>query len=155
MKAVKLKLSRNLRKIKSEFLIFSCQDSRIFYRSSRLKMFFKIDVLENFTNFAVYWSPFLIKVQALATLLKRDSNIPVNFVKFFRTPFYRTRKKTYCSVTWYIYGSKLSFIRKQHAFFIFRQLKFNTYIVQIPNIYIYIYIYIYILHSVKLRAIHR
>ena len=51
-------------------------------RSSRSHMFFKIDVLKNFTMFAgkhLPWSLFLVKLQALryATLLKRDSNTDV------------------------------------------------------------------------------
>ena len=61
------------------------------YRSSRSQMFFKTG-LKNFANFTgkhLYWSLFLIKLEALrpSTLLKRDSNTGVflfnlrNFLK--------------------------------------------------------------------------
>ena len=49
------------------------------FRSSRLQMFFKIDVLQNLAMFAgkhMCWSYFLIKLQGWRTglVLKRDSN---------------------------------------------------------------------------------
>ena len=64
-------------------------------RSSRLQMFFKIDVLKNSVNFTwkyLCWSLFLLKLQAFrsATLLKRDSNTGVllgKFARFLRTLF--------------------------------------------------------------------
>ena len=70
-----------------------------FYRSSRLKMFYKIVVLKNFAIFTgkhLCWSLFFIKLQIWkpATLSKRDSNtgvrlqhrcFPVNIEKFLRT----------------------------------------------------------------------
>ena len=65
-------------------------------RSSRLQMFFKIDVLKNSVNFTwkyLCWSLFLLKLQAFrsATLLKRDSNTGVlrgKFARFLRTLFF-------------------------------------------------------------------
>ena len=53
-----------------------------FFKSSRSHMFFKIGVLNNFTNFTgkyLCWSLLLIKLQVFrpATLLKRDSNTGV------------------------------------------------------------------------------
>ena len=52
------------------------------FRSSRLRMFFKIGVVKNFTKFTgkqMCWSLFLIRLQAwkAATILKRDSNTGV------------------------------------------------------------------------------
>ena len=62
-------------------------------RSSSSQMFFKIGILNNFTIFTgkhLYWSLFLLKLQALrpTTLFKRDSNTGVflwilrNFVEW-------------------------------------------------------------------------
>ena len=53
-----------------------------FTRSNHSQIFFKIDVLKNFTIFTwkhLYWSLFFIKLQVLrpATLLERDSNTGV------------------------------------------------------------------------------
>ena len=62
-------------------------------------MFFKIDVLKNFTNFTekcLYWGINLVKLQAwyAATLLKKRLQhrcFPVKFAEFLRTSFfYRT-----------------------------------------------------------------
>ena len=68
------------------------------YRSSHSLMFSKIVVLKNFVIFTgkqLYWSLFLIKLQAwkTATLLKRDSNTCVFLwiLQIFRNSlFYRT-----------------------------------------------------------------
>ena len=62
------------------------------YRSSSLQMFFKVGVLENFTNFPgkhLCWSPFLIKLQVCNFIKKslQHRYFPVKFVKFLRTPF--------------------------------------------------------------------
>ena len=60
-----------------------------FVRSSRLQIFFKIGLIENFVNFTgkhLYWSPLLRK-------FKTDSNndvFPWNFVKFLKYLSYRT-----------------------------------------------------------------
>ena len=63
-------------------------------RSSRLQMFFKIGVLETFTDFTgkhLCWSLFLIKLQAYAcNFIKRriqNKCFPVKFAKFLKTPF--------------------------------------------------------------------
>ena len=53
-----------------------------FFRSSRLQLFSKIDIVKNFTNFIgklLCWSLFLIKlqIQRPEALLKRDSNTGV------------------------------------------------------------------------------
>ena len=51
------------------------------FRSSRLQMFYKIDVLKNFAKFIgkhLYWSDFLIKL---------DKCFPMTFVEFSRTFF--------------------------------------------------------------------
>ena len=58
-------------------------------RSSRLHMFFKISLLENFSDFTLkhlWWSFFLIKLQLwrLAILLKRNSNTGV-FLSILRS----------------------------------------------------------------------
>ena len=58
-------------------------------------MFFKIDVLENFAKFTekhLYWSLFLIKLQASGpvTSSKKETPtecFPVKFAKFLGTPF--------------------------------------------------------------------
>ena len=54
----------------------------LIFKSSRLQMFFKVDVLKNFVIFAgkhLCWSYFLIKLQAWTSpiVLKRDSNTGV------------------------------------------------------------------------------
>ena len=67
-------------------------------RSSRPEVFCKKFVLRNFTKFTgthLCQSLFFNKVAGLrpATLLKKRlwcRSLPVNFVKFLRTPFYRT-----------------------------------------------------------------
>ena len=71
----------------------------LIFKSSPSQIFFKIDVLKNFTSFTgkhLCWSLLLIKLQTLrpATLLKRDSNTGVflwNWRSFFKNSFfYRT-----------------------------------------------------------------
>ena len=71
----------------------------LIFRSSRSRIFFKLDVLKNFASLTgkhLCWSLILIKLQALrpATLLKTDSNTSVflwNWRSFFMNSFfYRT-----------------------------------------------------------------
>ena len=65
---------------KFRMIIFYDQEAlTLNFKSSRLQMFFKIDVLKNlamFTGKHLYWSYFLIYLQGWRTaiVLKRDSN---------------------------------------------------------------------------------
>ena len=68
------------------------------YRSSLSQIFFKIGVLENFTNFTgkhLCWSLFLIKLQVwkLNNLLRRDSNTGAVRKKLQKQSFANTLQK--------------------------------------------------------------
>ena len=60
-------------------------------KSSRFQVFFKIVVLRHFTNFTeklLWWSLFLIKLQALSKKRIWHRCFPVKFMKFLRTTFF-------------------------------------------------------------------
>ena len=60
-------------------------------KSSRFQVFFKIVVLRHFTNFTeklLWWSLFLIELQALSKKRIWHRCFPVKFTKFLRTTFF-------------------------------------------------------------------
>ena len=80
----------------NNFLKSKCQRFNwVISRSRRLEVFFKRDVLDNFTKLTgnpLYWSLFLIKLQFsilqvyLKNRLQQHRRFTMNFVEFSRTP---------------------------------------------------------------------